>query len=285
MSTTSPPIAVRNEHRAGWIERSRGWIGVVPIALLGSTAAYVALGSSRSPDRLVLDRAWAPPSLALPFGAGEAGVDLFAALGTATARGLALALVVATIGFAIGTPVGAIAGLAGGARGRAVARVCDFVQSFPTFLLALAVLSVVRAPTRFHIGAVFCLSAWAPFARVALLQARVLAGSQFIEAARSLGASSTRVLFVHVLPNLLGPVAVHAGSSAAAVVLGEAALGFIGLGPRDGVSLGVLLEQGTLGMLRAPHALAASAICVALVSGSLQLASETLRSAVSHDDG
>ncbi|MFO0660127.1 MAG: ABC transporter permease subunit [Polyangiaceae bacterium] len=106
----------------------------------------------------------------------------------------------------------------------------------------------------------------------------VLSGSQFIEAARSLGATPSRVLFRHVLPNLLGPVAVHAGSSAAAVVLGEAALGFIGLGPRDGVNLSVLLEQGTLGMLRAPHALAASAPCVALVSGSLQLASESLRS-------
>jgi ABC-type dipeptide/oligopeptide/nickel transport system permease subunit len=67
------------------------------------------------------------------------------------------------------------------------------------------------------------------------------------------------------------------GSAAAGVVLGETALGFVGLGPRDGVSLGALLEQGTIGMLRAPHVLAAGTVAVILVSGSLQLASEGIR--------
>ena len=84
-----------------------------------------------------------------------------------------------------------------------------------------------------------------------------------------------------MLPNLLGPVAIQLGTAAAGVVLGETALGFVGLGPPDGVSLGALLEQGTLGMLRAPHVLAVGALAVALVSGSLQLASEGLRRSVS----
>jgi peptide/nickel transport system permease protein len=80
-----------------------------------------------------------------------------------------------------------------------------------------------------------------------------------------------------VFPNVLGPVAMQLGSAAAGVVLGETALGFVGLGPRDGVSLGALLEQGTVGMLRAPHVLVAGTIAVILVSGSLQLASEGVR--------
>ncbi|MEZ4372640.1 MAG: ABC transporter permease subunit [Polyangiaceae bacterium] len=86
-----------------------------------------------------------------------------------------------------------------------------------------------------------------------------------------------RVVFRHVVPNLLGPVAVQLGTAAAGVVIGETALGFVGLGPPDGVSLGSLLEQGTLGMLRAPHVLAVGALSVLCVSGSLQLASEGLR--------
>ena len=60
-------------------------------------------------------------------------------------------------------------------------------------------------------------------------------------------------------------------------MLGETALGFVGLGPPDGVSLGALLEQGTLGMLRAPHVLAVGSVAVILGSGSLQIASEGLR--------
>lgn len=255
----------------------RAWLGVMPAALVTLASTAVVVGSDRSPTRLVLERAWAPPSLALPLGASETGVDILAALCHGTARGLLLAVAVVAFGFVVGTPLGAAAGMAGGSRSAVVARACDLVQSFPSFLLALAVLAAVRSPGRLHIGMVFCLTAWAPFARLSLLQATVLRGAAFVEAARALGASRSRVIIRHVLPNLLGPVAVQAGSAAAAVVLGEAALGFLGLGPRDGLSLGSLLEQGTSAMLRAPHVLASSALAVAAVSGSLQLASESLR--------
>lgn len=258
--------------------------GVVPAVIVIGVAALVAIFSARSPSRLVLERAWESPSIALPLGAGEGGVDLFAALCHATARGVALALVVTAFGFLVGAPLGTAAGLAGGARASAVSRACDLVQAFPTFLLALAVLSAVRAPTRAHLAIVFCIGAWAPFARLAVLSASVLASSPFVEAARALGASRGRVLLLHVLPNVLGPVAVQAGSAAAAVVLGEAALGFLGLGPRDGVSLGALLEQGVVSMMRAPHVLAASALAVAAVSASLQLASESLRALVTRSE-
>ena len=79
--------------------------------------------------------------------------------------------------------------LRGGKLERWTLRACDLVQSFPTFLLALAVLSAVDVPSRFHIGAVFCIGVWAPFARLALAQARTLGEAQFVEAARALGAN------------------------------------------------------------------------------------------------
>lgn len=261
------------------------WFGLAPVILVLLISTVIPALSSESPDRMYLERSWAPPSYQLPLGAGEAGINLLVALTTSTQRALGLSAVVALIGFCLGVPLGAAAALAGARSSQWLSRVCDFVQSFPTFLLALAVLSVVKAPSRLHIGAVFCVAAWAPFARISLLQAQVLVGQQFTEAARSLGASTPRILFVHILPNLLGPTAVQLGSSAAATVLGEAALGFIGLGPRDGVSLGALLEQGTLGMLRAPHALLSAACTVAIVSISLQLASEVLRARFSGVDG
>lgn len=259
--------------------RRRAAAGLLPaIAWFAATAA-VALGSSRSPTRLELERAWQPPSFALPFGAGEGGVDLLAAAGHATVRSLVLAAGVSLVGFAVGTPLGAWAGFRGSIWERAVGRACDLVQAFPTFLLALTLLAAVRAPTRWHLGLVFSAGAWAPFARMALLQARVLAAAPFLEAARALGAGRARIVLRHVLPNLLGPVAIQAGSAAAAVVLGEASLSFVGLGPRDGPSLGALLEQGVLVMLRAPHVLGVAAAAVVLTSGTLQLASESLRAA------
>lgn len=255
----------------------RAALAVVPAVVLVLAAALVAVLSNRSPSRLVLDLAWAGPSAARPFGSGDAGVDLLALAAHATLRVLGLAAAVSVFGFVLGTPFGAAAGLLRGRFERWALRACDLVQSFPTFLLALAVLSAVKTPSRWYIGLVFCVTAWAPFARLAAAQARSLADAQFVEAARALGLAQPRIVVRHIIPNLFGPVAVQIGTTAAGVVLGETALGFVGLGPPDGVSLGALLEQGTLGMLRAPHVLAVGAITVALVSGTLQLASEGLR--------
>lgn len=246
-------------------------LGLVVVALVAVAT------TEASPARLDLAHAWASPGEAGLLGRGDAGVDLVALAAHATLRALLLAVIVASIGFSVGTPLGAIAGLARGAFERWTLRACDLVQSFPTFLLALAVLAAVDAPARWHIGAVFSLTAWAQFARIAAAQARSLADAQFVEAARALGAPGRRVVLAHVVPNLLGPVAVQMGTAAAGVVLSETALGFVGLGPPDGVSLGSLLEQGVLGMLRAPHVLAVGAVAVALASGTLQLASEGLR--------
>lgn len=257
--------------------KERALAAVIPAVVLILVTLAFALLSSRSPSRLTLDAAWSVPTSARPLGSGDGGVDLLALVGHATLRALLLAAVVSVFGFLVGTPLGAGAGLEGGATERWTLRACDLVQSFPSFLLALAVLSAVKTPSRLHIGLVFCLTAWAPYARVAAAQSRVLRDSQFVEAARALGLSRVRVLLQHVLPNLLGPVTIQIGTGAAGVVLGETALGFVGLGPPDGVSLGSLLEQGTLAMLRAPHVLAVGTLAVLLVSGSLQLASEGLR--------
>jgi peptide/nickel transport system permease protein len=187
-------------------------------------------------------------------------------------RAIVLASVVAGIGFAIGTPLGIVAALARGRFERAVERGCDLVQAFPSFLLALAVLSAVRAPSRVHIGAVFALTAWAPFARLALAQSRVLRGAAFVEAAYALGRGPLGILVHHLLPNLLGIVAVQLGSTAAAIVVSETALAFVGLGPRDGVSLGGVIDQGVAAMLRAPHVLAVGSAAVFATSAAMLVA-------------
>lgn len=244
---------------------------LAPVLLVVGTAVLVAAGA-RSPTRLEPGRSWAAPSWDLPFGCGEAGVDLLALVGHATARAVVLAVLVALAGFAVGCPAGALAGLARGRAERFLARACDLVQSFPTFLLALVVLSAVPVPSRVHLGVVFALTAWAPFARLSLAQTRVLRDANFVEAARALGGGTSRVVWVHLVPNLLGVVAVQLGATAAAVVVSEAALSFVGFGARDGVSLGGVLDQGVSAMLRAPHVLFVGAASVFATSVSLMIA-------------
>lgn len=242
-----------------------------PLALV-LVASGLGASSARSPVRLEPELSWASPSWERPLGSGEGGVDLLALVAHASLRAVVLAACVALAGFVVGCPLGAAAAVRRGRFERGVARACDLVQAFPTFLLALVVLSAVPSPSRMHLGLVFTLTAWAPFARLALAQARVLRDQAFVEAARALGASSSVVVVRHLVPNLLGVVAVQLGGTAAAVVVSEAALSFVGFGAKDGVSLGAVLDQGVSSMLRAPHVLLEGAAAVFVTSVSLMIA-------------
>jgi len=245
---------------------------LAPLVAIASASLAFALGASHPPDRLDPAIAWCTPSPGHWLGCGEGGIDLLPLVANAELRGIALAVGVALFGFAFGTPLGAVAALARGRVERGVLRACDLLQAFPTFLLALAVLSAVRAPSRAHLFFVFALTAWAPFARLALVQTRVLRDQTFIEAARALGLPPVSVLRRHVLPNLLGVGAVQLGATGAAIVVSEAALGFVGFGPRDGVSLGSVMDQGVAAMLKAPHVLFVGAVAVFATSAAMMLA-------------
>ena len=251
---------------------------LLPLGLVVALSGLGALLAQGPPGRLAPRVAWCAPSIARPFGCGEAGVDLLAVVSHAELSGIVLAVGVAFTGFVIGTPHGAFAALSRGTVERVVARACDLIQAFPTFLLALVVLSAVRNPGRLELGLVFALTAWAPFARLSLVETRVLRDAAFVEAAYALGLGRLRVLARHVVPNLLGVVAVQLGSTGAAIVVAEAAFAFLGMGPRDGVSLGGVLDQGVAAMLRAPHVLWVGAACVFVTSASMLLAGTAISS-------
>jgi peptide/nickel transport system permease protein len=249
--------------------RRAAWLDLAPLgALVAMSAAGAAL--AREPaGRLDPVRAWCSPSPQRLLGCGEAGVDLLAVVSWGGLRAIALAAGVSLVAFLVGTPAGVAAGLARGRVERALERACDLVQAFPSFLLAVAVLSAVRVPSRVHLAGVFALTAWSPFARLALAQTRVLRDAAFVEAAVALGRGRLGVLRHHLVPNVLGVVAVQLGSTGAAIVVSEAALAFVGLGPPDGVSLGGVLDQGVAAMLRAPHVLAVGAAAVFATSSAM----------------
>jgi peptide/nickel transport system permease protein len=250
--------------------------GLAPLAVIVALAATLSGASTASPTHLDPRLSWCSPSAAHVLGCGEGGVDLLAVVSRAELGGVTLAVAVALFGFTIGTPLGAVAGLARGRFERLVARSADLIQAFPTFLFALVVLSAVRSPSRFHLACVFGATAWAPFARLSLAQTRVLRDAAFIEAAAALGLGRVRVVFRHLVPHLFGVVAVQLGATGSAIVVSEAALAFVGLGPRDGVSLGAVMDQGVASMLRAPHVLAVGAVSIFVTSVSLLLAGRAL---------
>ena len=247
-------------------------VRVLPLAvLLAACAALTRIVPSR-PEVVDPTLAWALPSSAHWLGAGEGGADLTSVAAHAILRGSALAVVVALSGAIIGAPLGALAAMQRGRVEAAVERVCDLLQAFPSFLFAITVLAAVRQPSRVHLGLAFALTAWVPFCRLALAETRVLRAQSFVEASRALGASAFQTLARHILPNLVSYIAVQLGATAAAIVVGEAALAFVGLAAPDRVSLGCILDQGVAAMLRAPSVLVIGATSVALLSATMMLA-------------
>jgi len=213
-----------------------------------------------------------PPSRAYPLGCGEGGVDLLAALATGIEKAILLASAVALLAMLIGTTLGALAAFRRGALERIVERASELTQAFPTVVLALVVVSAAREPTRMHLAFVFSVTAWAGFARLALAETRVLREAAFIEAGRALGRGDLAILGRHLLPQLLPVAGVQWGSTAASIVVSEASLGFLGFVTRGDASLGELLSQGVVTMLRAPHVLFVGAAGVLLTSTLLLLA-------------
>ena len=109
------------------------------------------------------------------------------------------------------------------------------------------------------------------FARLSRALTLSLREQPFVQAAHALGASHTRVLLRHVLPNLRGPLLVQASAALGAAVLAEATLSFLGLGPGKSASWGALLDQGSAVLLRFPHValLAGTAISIVVLSFNL----------------
>jgi peptide/nickel transport system permease protein len=239
-------------------------------AALVLIAIVARLARVDDPRRLVLALDLAGPSRAHPFGCGEGGVDLLALAAESLLRGLLLAASVALVSLVVGTTLGAAAGLAGGGAARTLRRACDAVQAFPSFVLALGVLAAIPNPTRVHVGVVLSLTAWAPFARLALAELRVVRGLAYVDAARALGASMPRVLFRHAIPAAMPTARAQLGSSASALLVSDAALAFLGVGPSDGVSLGALVDQGLGAIVRAPHVLFVGAATLACGALALQ---------------
>ena len=250
---------------------------VAPLGALLAICWTAILVTSNAGGRFVLQQAWAPPSVSHIFGCADGGLDVAHFVVFAVGYVLVLALVVSLVGALVGTALGATASYLGGAAERLLLKTCDLIQAFPNFLLALAVLAAVEKPQRWHIAAVFALTAWAGFARLTAVISRKLVVAEFVIAAKAYGASRSAILARHIVPHVLGPVAIQAGTVAAGVVISESALAFVGLGPADGISLGVLIEQGAAGMLRAPHVLIVGAVAVALASGACQWVAERLR--------
>ena len=186
-----------------------------------------------------------PPSLAHPFGTDQIGRDMLVRVLYATRTTEEVALIAALLATLVGVLAGALAGYFGGWLDAVVMRLADLVSAFPAVVLTLAVIVYLGIAVPHSLLLVYAAIMWAVVARVVRAHITALRTHEFVEAARALGASNTRILFRHLLPNATGTIVVAATSLVGQIILIDATVEFFNYGLSSSVapSLGNLVSD------------------------------------------
>ena len=210
-----------------------------------------------------------PPSLSHLFGTDNFGRDIFSRVLKGAGTTLTIAISTVSIGAVIGTLVGAVTGYFGGLIDDVLMRLNDALTAFPSFLLALLIVSLVGPGKKYSVVLALGLVFIPSFARVMRSEFASLRSRNFVTSARLMGARSARILFIHLLPNtfrVLLPAFTIGYNNA---VLAEASMTFLGIGvtPPD-ASLGYMLSEAQSMLKAGPwYALSTGLTIVLLVFG------------------
>ena len=230
------------------------WIGAAMIGTFVALGLVGPLIAPFDPNVSHLPERFAGASGAHWFGTDSKGVDTLSQLLYGARSALEISISVVAITSTIGIALGTLAGWFRGAVDEVLMRIVDILQAFPGILLNIAIVATVAHP---GIGVmIFALSVngWVGYARVARGQVLALRERDYVAAAVALGASNRRVMFRHLIPNLMGPLLVQMSFAFGGVILIEASLSFLGLGPQVDYTWGAMLEQGTTFLWRAGFA-------------------------------
>jgi ABC-type dipeptide/oligopeptide/nickel transport system permease subunit len=208
---------------------------IVAIVLVAIFAPAIAALTGHPPNQQYRQTGLSPDGLPMPpsrefwLGTDSLGRDILVRIAYGARISLLVGVVATAITVAIGVVVGLAAGFLGGLVDTVLARLIDVVLSIPFLLVAIALVSIVGSGLVVTVLVIGCFS-WASVARIVRGQVLSLREREFVEAARSLGAGSSRIMFIDILPNVLAQVIVYATLLIPVVIVVQATLSFLGLG-------------------------------------------------------
>ena len=212
------------------LERNRmAMTGLVLVLGLFVVSIFAPWLAPYDPNQIDLKQVLMPPSSAHYLGTDTLGRDVLSRIIFGSRVSLKVGFVAVGLATLIGLLIGALAGYYGGWVDQGLMRLVDLMLCFPAFFLILAVIAVLE-PSIWNIMVVIGLTSWMGVARLVRAEFLSLREREFVTAARALGASDTRLILRHMLPNALAPVMVSATLGVAGAILTESALSFLGLG-------------------------------------------------------
>jgi peptide/nickel transport system permease protein len=218
--------------REFWARLKRNRMAMIGLGLvlgLFMVSIFAPWLAPYDPNSINLKEVLMPPSPAHYLGTDTLGRDVLSRIIYGSRVSLKVGFVAVGLATLIGLFVGALAGYYGGWVDQGLMRLVDLMLCFPAFFLILAVIAVLE-PSIWNIMVVIGLTGWMGVARLVRAEFLSLREREFVTAARALGASDTRLIMRHMLPNALAPVMVSATLGVAGAILTESALSFLGLG-------------------------------------------------------
>mgnify|MGYP000356636419 CR=1 FL=1 len=273
----------RSKQVSTWahLRRSPGaMIGLVLIMLLLLTALTADHIAAQGIDDQDLRKGLLPPSREFPLGTDEFGRDILSRIIHGSRVSLEVGIIATGLSAAIGVFLGVVAGYFGGRIDYIIQGMVDISWAFPTVLFALFLIAVL-GPGLTNVMIAVGLGYWGGYARVVRGQVLSLREWEFITAARAIGASDLRIMFRHILPNIVAPVIVMSTMMMADAILIEATLSFLGMGAQPPVpSWGSILSAGRAHMRLAPWETIFPGLAIMLTVLGFNLLGDGLRDAL-----
>jgi peptide/nickel transport system permease protein len=279
----APPAPASNALRAtlrAFNTNKASWIGLAIFLIVVAAAILAPLIAPHDPlDQDVLDRL-KPPSAEHLLGTDYYGRDTFSRLLYGARVSLVIGIVSTLIAMAAGTLIGMLAGWRGGRFDTITMQIMDMLLAFPSLILGLIIVAML-GPSIENIIAAIALTSVPPFARIARAPTIAVKGRDFVEACRSLGFSDTRILSVHILPNIFPEILVMGSLWLANAIRTEASLAFIGLGLKPPTpTWGGMIREGFENILDSAWLAIAPGVAILIVIFALNLLGDGLRDAV-----
>ncbi|MEW6380488.1 MAG: ABC transporter permease [bacterium] len=255
-------------------------LGLIIIGAIILMALCAPVLAPHSPSRIDLAYRLAKPSPTHPLGRDSLGRDILSRIIYGSRISVWVGFSTVTLAALLGFTFGSLAGYYGGWVDGLIMRIVDILMAFPGILLAIALMAVL-GPSLNNVILTLCLIGWVSYARMVRGQILSLRETEFVLAAKALGLGPVRIIFGHILPNVLGPLTVQATFGMAGNIVAEAGLSFLGLGVQPPTpSWGAMLNEGRSVLLSNPHLTAFPGLAIMIMVLGFNFIGDGLRDAV-----